>query len=216
MDRGRWDPDGWLAISSPTLKTWGVKHFGEAGHSSIEAFMAVPGEYEFWGGGDPMKGTAYKWSPAYEERKAEVEGVIMERMLDTLPELRDHVVWQGSSTPLTHERFTLSRMPYGPECAKDQIGPGRRLSVRTDIDGLFLAGASTTFLFGVAFTMRGGVGTASHILGRDLFRAFHAGEVIADRAALPEHGPAWDPFEESRGYAIKGQRKEDIAVAQLG
>jgi ferredoxin--NADP+ reductase len=208
LDRGTWDPKGWLAISSPTLKTRGVKHFGQPGQSSIEAFVTVPADYEFWGGGDPMRGHSYTSNPTYRSRKAEVENVILERMLDALPELDGHIVWQESATPLTHERFTLSRMPYGPENAKDQIGPGRRLSVRTEIDGLFLAGASTTYLYGVAFTMRGGVGTASHILGRDLYREFRRGSVIVDRANLPAHGPDWDPFEVCRGHARKGARQE--------
>ena len=209
LDAGQWDPQGWLAISSPTLKTGGRHHFGAAGHSSIEAFMTVPAEYGFWGGGDPMKGTDYKWSPTYIERKAEIEATVMERVIDALPELDGHVVWQESATPLSHERFTLSRMPYGPENAKDQIGPGRRLSARTEIDGLFLSGASTVYLYGIAFTLRGGVGTASQILGRDLLKAFWAGEVISDPAALPTHGPGWDPFEVCRGHALKGSRLEN-------
>ncbi|MBN9792213.1 ferredoxin-NADP reductase [Pseudonocardia sp. TMWB2A] len=213
MDRGGWDPEGWLAISSPTLKTWGRKHFGPPGHSSIEAFCSVPGEYDFWGGGDPMSGPSYKHSPLYEQRKAEIEGVVMERMLEALPELRGHVLWQESATPLTHERFTLSRMPYGPENARDQIGPGRRIAATTEIRGLYLAGASTTYMYGIAFTMRGGVGTASEILGTDLLRRFHRGEVITDVAALPEHGPDWDPYEVSRGYSLKGARREEHAAA---
>ncbi|MBA4287346.1 MAG: ferredoxin-NADP reductase [Xanthomonadaceae bacterium] len=201
LDRGQWDPKGWLAISSPTLKTGGVRHYGPAGYSAIEMFTAVPAEYDFWGGGDPMAGTGYKWSSVYRERKAEIEGVLLERTLRALPELRGHVVWQESATPLTHERFTLSRMPYGPENAKDQIGPFRRLAVTTEIGGLYLAGASTAFLYGVAFTLRGGVGTASAILGRDLFREFHRGEVLADRSALPIHDPDWDPFQACRGHS---------------
>ena len=160
-----------------------------------------------------MKGTDYKWSPAYIERKAEIEATVMERVIDALPELDGHVVWQESATPLSHERFTLSRMPYGPENAKDQIGPGRRLSARTEIDGLFLSGASTVYLYGIAFTLRGGVGTASQILGRDLLKAFSAGEVISDPAALPVHGPGWDPFEVCRGHALKGNRLENQMAA---
>ncbi|BBZ04252.1 hypothetical protein MCHIJ_36890 [Mycolicibacterium chitae] len=53
---------------------------------------------------------------------------------------------------------------------------------------------------------------ASEILGRDLFRAFHAGEVIADVAALPEHGPEWDPFDVCRGHSLKGARREQRAA----
>ena len=201
LDRGQWDPKGWLAISSPTLKTGGVRHYGPAGYSAIEMFTAVPAEYAFWGGGDPMAGTGYKWSSVYRDRKAEIEGVLLERTLRALPELRGHVVWQESATPLTHERFTLSRMPYGPENAKDQIGPFRRLSVTTEIGGLYLTGASTAFLYGVAFTLRGGVGTASAILGRNLFREFHEGRVLADRSALPIHDADWDPFQACRGHS---------------
>lgn len=213
MDRGEWDPRGWLAVSSPTLKTGGVRHFGAPGHSSIEAFTTVPGEHAFWGGGDPLAGKGYEDSPAYQERKAEVEEVLLERTLGLLPELRGHVVWTESATPLTHERYTLSRMPYGPENSKGQIGPGRRLSVKTEVAGLYLAGASTVFLYGVAFTLRGGVGTASEILGRDLLKEFHAGTVIADRAALPDHGPDWDPFMVSRRHAVKKRREDRVPAA---
>lgn len=210
MDRGGWDERGWFAISSPTLKTGGVRHFGTDGHSSVEAFTTVPGDYAFWGGEhlDPYRDKDYEDSPAYAERKAEVEAVLLDRTLELLPELRDHIVWQESATPLTHERYTLSRMPYGPENAKDQIGPGRRLSAATEIGGLYLAGASTVYLYGVAFTMRGGVGVASEILGRDLMRAFHAGEVIADVAALPDHAPDWDPFLVCRRHSVKKRRAE--------
>jgi adrenodoxin-NADP+ reductase len=215
LDRGQWDPKGWLAVSSPTLKTGGVRHYGPAGYSAIEMFTTVPAEYDFWGGGDPMTGTGYKWSSVYRERKAEIEGVLLERTLRALPELRGHVVWQESATPLTHERFTLSRMPYGPENAKDQIGPFRRLSVTTEIGGLYLAGASTAFLYGVAFTLRGGVGTASAILGRDLFREFHQGKVLADRSALPIHDADWDPFQACRGHSRPRDEhaKPDAAAA---
>lgn len=214
LDKGQWDPKGWLAISSPTLKAGGVRHYGPPGYTAIEAFCAVPAEYEFWGGGDPMAGTAYKWSPVYRERKAEIEQVMLDRTLRALPELRGHVVWQESASPLTHERFTLSRMPYGPENTSDQIGPFRRPSVRTEIDGLFLAGASTAFLYGVAFALRGGVGAASEILGHDLFADFHKGRVIVDRGALPAHGADWDPFHVCRGHSRKpGSLHEADAVA---
>lgn len=212
LDRGQWDPKCWLAVSSPTLKTGGVRHFGPPGYTAIEMFAPAPAEREFWGGGDPTAGTGYRWSQIYRERKAEMEEVLVERTLEALPELRGHIVWRESGTPLTHERYTLSAMPYGPENAKDQIGPFRRLPVKTDIRGLYLAGASTAFLYGVAFTLRGGVGTASAILGRDLMRAFHRGEVLADPSGLPEHGPNWDPFRVSRGLSAQARSLEDCRI----
>lgn len=202
QDRGGWDPKGWLAISSPTLKNKGINHYGPRGSTSIELFTTVPAEYSFWGGGDPMAGTAYKLSAQYQERKQEVEDVLVERTLKALPELRGHIVHQESATPLSHERFTLSRMPYGPENARDQIGLFGRLSAKTEIAGLFLAGASTSYMYGVMFTMRGGLGTASAILGeRDLYEEFQKGRVIVDPAVLPKRGNDWDPFTVSRGLS---------------
>ena len=66
-------------------------------------------------------------------------------------------------------------------------------------------------MYGVAFAMRGGVVTASHVLGRDLMKEFRAGRVIVDRESLPEHGPGWDPFAVSRGHTVKGARREELA-----
>lgn len=214
MDRGEWDPRAWFAISSPTLKTGGVRHFGTPGHSSIEAFTTVPGDHAFWleGHGVPMQGRDYEDDPRYRERKAEIEETMLDRTLALLPELRDHLVWRESATPLTHERYTLSAMPYGPENAKDQIGPFRRLPVTTDVRGLYLAGASTVYLYGVAFTLRGGVGVAGRILGRDLLAEFRRGTVLTDVSALPAHGPDWDPFFVCRRHAVKKPRRERVAA----
>lgn len=196
MDQGRWDPDGWLGISSATLKTAGRHPFDEPGHTTISAFAPVPDGISFWGAAE---------SKAHHQRTSEIGEVLLQRTIDVLPELRGHVVFSEASTPVSRERSTLSWMPYGPENARDQIGP-RRLRVTTPIGGLYLAGASTVFMYGVAFTMRGGVGTASAILGRDLMRDFHAGRVIADPAALPEHGPDWDPHTVCRQHTVKKPR----------
>jgi ferredoxin--NADP+ reductase len=186
---------------TPTLKTWGKHLYGPKGYSSIEIFCAAPGDHAFWGGEDPLVSSSYKWNDTYRERKAEIEETIVSRTLTALPELRGHIAWQESATPLTHERFTHSRMPYGPENAKDQVGPYRRHPVRTEIDGLFLAGASTAYLYGIAFTLRGGVGTASEILGRDLLKEFRAGSAIVDPSALPLRSDDWDPFDVCRGHS---------------
>lgn len=42
----------------------------------------------------------------------------------------------------------------------------------------------------------------------ELTRAFHAGEVIADRASLSEHGPDWDSFMVCRRHAVKKRRSQ--------
>lgn len=209
MDSGKWDPKGWIAVSSPTLKTWGKHSYGPKGHSSIEIFCSAPGDHAFWGGEDPLVSSSYKWNATYRDRKAEIEETIVARTLAALPELRGHIAWQESATPLTHERFTHSRMPYGPENAKDQIGPYRRHPARTEIEGLFLAGASTAYLYGIAFTLRGGVGTASEVLGRDLLKEFRAGHAIVDFSALPTRSDDWDPFDVCRGLSPNANQARD-------
>jgi ferredoxin--NADP+ reductase len=77
---------------------------------------------------------------------------------------------------------------------------------------LFLAGASTAFLYGVAFALRGGVGTASEILGRDLYANFHKGKIIVDPCVLPMHGGGWDPFQVCRGHSRRTDRPDEQAA----
>jgi ferredoxin--NADP+ reductase len=210
MDQGAWDPKGWIAVSSPTLKTWGKHLYGPKGYSSIEIFCAAPGDHAFWGGDDPLVSSSYKLNNTYQARKAEIEETVVERTLAALPELRGHIAWQESATPLTHERFTHSQMPYGPENAKDQSGPWRRHPVKTEISGLFLAGASTAYLYGIAFTLRGGVGTASEIIGRDLLKEFRTSGPIVDSSALPKRSANWDPFEICRGHSTNATSKKTL------
>jgi len=52
--------------------------------------------------------------------------------------------------------------------------------------------------------LRGGVGTASAVLCRDLFREFHQGRLLADRSALPVHDADCDPFQACRGHSRPG------------
>jgi all-trans-retinol 13,14-reductase len=116
-----------------------------------------------------------------------------------LPGLREHIVWKEAATPVTQERYTLSTggTSYGIEFALDQFGPNRP-GPATEMPGLFLTGASTVFGHGIVGVMRGGVGTASAVLGRDLMREVEQGRVFADPARLAGGGPDWDPWQFSR------------------
>jgi len=83
----------------------------------------------------------------------------------------------------------------GVELSVDQFGPNRP-SPKTEIEGLYLAGASTVFGHGIAGVMRRGVGTASMVAGRDLMAEVAAGTVLGNPADLPPMGR--DPWESSR------------------
>ena len=58
-----------------------------------------------------------------------------------------------AATPVTQERFTHSTggTSYGIEFATDQMGPAR-LGYATEVEGLFLCGASTPAGHGIAIT----------------------------------------------------------------
>ena len=77
-----------------------------------------------------------------------------------------------------------------------QMGP-LRVGPRTEIDGLYLCGASTPSGPGIAGVLRGGVAAASEVLETDLLGPVLAGEVFGDRDALPELHEGWDAWKES-------------------
>jgi all-trans-retinol 13,14-reductase len=67
---------------------------------------------------------------------------------------------------------------------------------RTEVEGLYLCGASTPSGPGIAGVMRSGVLAAAAVLETDLFGAALAGEVLGDRSLLPELSDDWDPWRE--------------------
>jgi phytoene dehydrogenase-like protein len=115
-----------------------------------------------------------------------------------LPGLKDHVDWKEAATPVTQERFTRSSggTSYGIEVSLDQMGPFR-MGPTTDVEGLYLCGASTPSGHGIGGAMRSGIVAAGAAIGADLWRLVRSGEVLGDRALLPELRPDWDAWRES-------------------
>ena len=72
-----------------------------------------------------------------------------------------------------------------------------RVGPRTEIEGLFLCGASTPSGPGVIGALRSGVVAAGEVLETDLLRPILSGEVFGDRSALPELNDDWDAWRES-------------------
>lgn len=170
------------------------------GHSTLEVMALAPADRGYWlADGQEPTGPGYRRDSGYLDRKAELTEKVVDAAARVIPDLREHIVWLEASSPVTHERFTLSTggACYGIELARDQFGP-KRPGARTEIEGLFLAGASTVWGHGVVGAVTGGVGTAGCVLGRDLFAELRAGAVLADRSRLPEHPPGWDPLAESK------------------
>lgn len=197
---GRLPQDFFCFISVGSVKDPETETIAPKGYSSLEIMTIVPADHRFWGVEEgPVAGERYHRKPGYRSFKDQVADRLIEGAECVIPGLRDHIVWREAATPVTHERYTFSTggTSYGIELAVDQFGPGRAMP-KTEIEGLYLAGASTVFGHGISGVIHGGVGTASMVAGRDLMAEIAAGTVFGDPSKLPAIGPDWDPWEASR------------------
>ncbi len=188
-----------IFLTSATTKDPGNPLAHPPGHSTLEVMCIVPPGSEFWQTAAQPATERYSRDAAYLAVKERITEALIDRATTVVPHLRRHIVWKEASTPLTHERFTLSTSGscYGIEVASDQIGP-RRPGPRTEIRGLFLTGASTVWGSGIVGAVTGGMGTAGYILRRPLATEIKAGAVIADPGKLTPTGPDWDPLAASK------------------
>ncbi|GAA2088854.1 NAD(P)/FAD-dependent oxidoreductase [Aeromicrobium tamlense] len=193
-----------VGISCPTAKDPHGTHSAPPGYSTLELVSFAPKEHAFWNvDSDPTQGAGYGRDEQYRQLKAE----LTERVLDTasmmIPDLRERMVFCEASTPITQERFTLATdgSCYGIAPLMKNLGPFRP-RVTTHVPGLFLAGGSTEFLFGINATIWGGMGTASAILGRDLVQEVRDGAVFVDESRLTEITEDFDPLLASKPGSV--------------
>jgi all-trans-retinol 13,14-reductase len=192
-------------ITSASVKDPDTEAIAPPGCSSLELITMVPAGYDFWQVEEgPAAGERYSRNPDYLRLKEEITERLIDGAERILGPLRTHIAWKEASTPITQERYTLvsGGSSYGLEHSPDQWGV-RRPRPRTEIDGLYLAGASTIFGHGIAGVMAGGVGTASAVLKRDLLGELRAGHIFGDPAKITAGGPGWDPFLASRRLSRK-------------
>ncbi len=197
---GRVPRDLMLYITAGSVKDPGNEAMAPKGCTSLEVMTLVPAGYRFWEvEKGPASGEKYQRNEEYRSVKTSLMEAMISGAEQYIPGLREHIVWKEAATPVTQERYTLSTggTSYGIELSTDQFGP-LRPSPKTEIEGLYLAGASTVFGHGITGVMRGGVGCASAVLGRDLAAEVTAGAIFGDPAKLTGGGPGWDAWEASR------------------
>jgi all-trans-retinol 13,14-reductase len=193
-------------IHSSTRKDPGTDRYAPPGHTNIEAMFPITDSYRLWGlAGGPADGERYRDNAAYLELKEHLVDVMIERVDEAIPGVKDHLVWREGGTPITQERYTTPTggTAYGLEIAVDQFAQRGRWGVRTEIPGLFLAGASCSWGPGIEGVMHSGMYAAAAITGRDLTREVRSGTVVADPARLTPIGPDWDPLSVSRRLSKK-------------
>jgi ferredoxin--NADP+ reductase len=172
------------------------------GCSALEVMTAVPAAGELWS--RQHAGRDYQRDPEYQELKERLAAMLIERAEGAIPCLKGHTAWREVSTPLTQERYTRSTggAAYGLEPNTRQFGLLRPRS-RTEIGGLFLAGASLAWGPGIEGSMLSGLHAAAAVLDRDLAGEIRAGRVIADRSRLSEPSADWDPLMACKRLSVK-------------
>ncbi len=199
LEAGRIPDKPFAFLTFATLKDSASSNLAPKGYTNLQVMTAVPREYSLWAvDKGPADGGSYHRDPAYRERKNELTERLVEIADGVLPGLRDHIDWKEGATPVTQERFTRSTggTSYGIEASLEQMGPFR-MGPATDIEGLYLCGASTPSGHGIGGAMRSGIAAAGAALGTDLWKLVRSGEVFGDRALLPELRPDWDAWRES-------------------
>ncbi len=199
LDAGEFTSKAMCYITAASLKDPDSEHLAPRGHTNLQIMTLVPRDYSVWNvEKGPAEGGRYHRDPVYRERKEALMEQLMETAEQVIPDLRKHVVWKEAATPISQERFTRSTggTSYGVEMSTTQVGP-MRMGPQTEIEGLYLCGASAPSGPGIAGVMRGGVAAASEILGVDLMDKFLAGDVVGDRNALPDLCEGWDAWKES-------------------
>jgi phytoene dehydrogenase-like protein len=147
----------------------------KGGHHSMEAFTFVG--YDAWKGWEESKvGERPAEYNAWKER-------LMDKMIANadriVPGLRDRVTFAELGTPLTNKFYCAATAGnlYGTEKTLGQLGPFS-YPVTSEIDGLYLCGASTLG-HGVMGAALSGIAVAKSVL------RVRSAEILAPRAAAP-------------------------------
>ncbi|UQA92040.1 phytoene desaturase family protein [Streptomyces halobius] len=201
-------------ISVTTIKDPDNPTAAPAGSSVLEVMTLVPDEPQAWGlGGWPEVGDdSYRADVDYLRIKEAFTEIMIQRVSEVIPGIEDHILWREAATPVTQHRYTRSSAgtPYGLEMSITQFGPFRP-GVRTEINGLYLCGASTAWGPAVEGAMLSGLHAAGAALNRDLGAEIHAGTVLGN--GHPHHDPHnWDPLAAAKKLATRTPRTPPTTI----
>ncbi|MBC8334515.1 MAG: NAD(P)/FAD-dependent oxidoreductase [Anaerolineales bacterium] len=147
-----------MFLTVTTLKDPSKMHDG---HHTCEAFAFVGYDaFEKWS--DSKKGER----PAgYEAEKEELAEKLFRKLERHVPGINKHIVYWSLATPLTNDHYINATRGnlYGISKSRRQVGPGA-FPIKTEIEGLYMCGAST-LSHGVAGATRSGMAAAANILG---------------------------------------------------
>ena len=147
-----------MFLTVTTLKDPSKMH---AGIHTCEAFTFVDyAAFEQWA--DSLKGDR---PAAYEAEKEELAEKLFRKLDEFVPGISEHIVFWSLATPLTNKHYINATRgnQYGISKSRRQVGPGA-FPIKTEVDGLYMCGAST-LSHGVAGATASGLAAAKSILG---------------------------------------------------
>lgn len=168
---GRVSREPMVYISIASLKDPMSSAIAPPGVVNLQLMGLAPSEPSAWGVSDADVVTGkYSKNAAYLAKKREYTDALFRSAARVFPNLREHVVFEETATPLTHSRYTLSTggTSYGLALIPEQF-LWRRPGPKTEIEGLFLCGASLITGHGIAGAMASGVNAAAAILGNQVW-----------------------------------------------
>lgn len=167
---GRFVEEPPLYLSLTSLKDPDNRRLAPPGVCNLQLLTVVPAAPAAWGvTGAEAESGAYRRAPGYLQAKQRLTARLLAGAERVLPGLRGDVMFHELSTPLTHARYTLASAgtPYGLALVPSQ-SLHRRPGPRTEIEGLYLCGASTRTGPGILGVLLSGLAAAAEIVGPGL------------------------------------------------
>lgn len=170
--RGEFSKDPFVFVSIASLKDPTNTRLAPEGISNLQLMSLAPSQPEAWGTTEAeLESGAYRDNPSYLAKKEAYASSLIAAAERMLPGLRERIVFQEVATSLTHRRFTGSTggTSYGIALTPQQF-LWNRPDAKTEIEGLYLCGASCRSGHGIAGVMMSGLVAAAAIVGSRLMR----------------------------------------------
>ena len=188
-------------VTVASLKDPTSTRLAPEGVTNVQLMSIVPSAPAAWGLTEAeVRDGTYGDSERYAQAKERYARSLFEVADQVIPGIADDVVYQEVASPFTHTRFTGSSngTSYGISLVTEQF-LGKRPGARTEIDGLYLCGASTRSGHGIGGVTMSGLVAASSVLGGGLVRRVLGPENEVDEtvaASAPSPAPAAPPMVE--------------------
>ena len=170
--QGRFPEEHAVFIGNASLKDPTNPKVAPPGIINMQLMSVVPSSPESWGTTRAeMESGKYRDNARYLAIKEEYAAKLVRTAEKVFPGLREQIVYQEISTPHTVTRYTGASMgtSYGIAMIPSQFLLGRP-GAKTEIEGLYLCGASLRTGHGIFGAMTSGVEAAAQVLGHRLLR----------------------------------------------